>query len=80
MKNNFLSSHNISNYIKSDKKMLVNSVVELTKHLYKILSYEDYEYILLDQNNPQFWLKDNLCSFYDFYLNVWNENRISKQN
>lgn len=80
MKNNFLSSHNISNYVKADKKMLVHSVVELTKHLKKILSSEDYECILLDQNNPQFWLKDNLCGFYDFYLNVWNENRISKLN
>ncbi|REC56293.1 hypothetical protein DRF62_04300 [Chryseobacterium piscium] len=44
----------ISNYVKSDKKLLFNSVIELTKYLRKIISVEDYECILLEQNNPHF--------------------------
>ncbi|PQA92071.1 hypothetical protein SAMN05421796_11420 [Chryseobacterium piscicola] len=70
----------ISDYVKADRKLLLNSVVELTKNLSKILSAEDHECIKLEQNNPQFWCKENLCNFYDFYLNLWNENRVSKLN
>ena len=70
----------ISDYVKADRKVLLNSVIELTKHLSKILSKENYEGILFEQNNPQFWRKENLCEFYDFNLNLWNENRVSKLN
>lgn len=77
--NNYLSSF-ISDYVKSDKKLLLNSVIQLTKKLRKILSKEDYDCILLEQDNPNFWLKENLCKFYDFYLQLWNEKRVSLLN
>ena len=70
----------ISEYVKADRKLLVRSVVELSKMLKQFLSEKDCELLEQEQNNPQFWKKENLEKFYDFYLKFWNERRLSKLN
>ncbi len=70
----------ISEYVKSDRKLLLSSVIELTKNIKTFFTERDYEFLLLEQNNPEFWKKKNLEKFYDFYLQLWNERRLSKLN
>lgn len=74
------TSELISEYVKSDRRLLVNSVCELSKIMKKFLSDYDYECFILEQNNPLFWSNKNLKKFYDFYLSFWNERRLSKLN
>lgn len=74
------TSEFISEYVKADRKLLVRSVIELSKMMTQFLSENDFQFLQQEQNNPNFWKKENLEKFYDFYLKFWNERRLSKLN
>ena len=74
------TSEFISEYVKADRKLLVRSVIELSKMMKQFLSEKDFQFLEQEQNNPDFWKKENLENFYDFYLKFWTERRLSKLN
>lgn len=79
-KNTSSPSFLISSLVKNDRKLLFQSVKNLTPILEKYLPEDEYLKILQEQQEPKFWKMDNLRNFYDNYLEYWNEVRISKQN
>ena len=80
MKNISSPSFLIGELVKSDRKLLFESVKNLTIVLKNHLPEDEYFKILHDQQNREFWKMDNLRNFYDFYLQLWDEKRISKLN
>jgi len=80
MKNISSPSFLIGELVKSDRKLLFESVKNLTIVLKNHLPEDDYLKIQLDQQNPDFWRMENLRNFYDFYISFWDEKRISKLN
>ena len=66
--------------VKNDRKLLFESVKNLTIVLKNHLPEDEYFKIQIDQQNREFWRMENLRNFYDFYLQIWDEKRISKLN
>lgn len=79
-KNTSSPSFLISSLVKNDRKLLFQSVKNLTTVLEKYLPEDEYFKILLEQQNQKFWRMENLRNFYDNYLQYWDEIRVSKQN
>ncbi len=70
----------IGSLVKNDRKLLFESVKNLTIVLKNHLPEDEYFKIQIDQQNREFWRMENLRNFYDFYLQIWDEKRISKLN